>query len=122
MIKLIQLADGSGRIIGDIDMFFNADGGAEINLMIVDRKDRRKGYASEALTLAMQYAIQKFQITLFVAKIDQKNAPSIRLFEKMGFSKVRNEPNVFGEYEFHLDAGNVPSANLQIESSFLINP
>ena len=121
MIKLIQSRGGSQEIIGDIDMFFQAEGQAEINLMIVDPNNRRKGYASEALTLAMEYAIQKFEIKVFVAKIDQKNGASIRLFEKMGFSKVKDEPNVFGEYELHLDAGDVPSADLQIESSFHID-
>lgn len=124
MIKLIQVKadNGSGPIIGDVDLFFSPEGEAEVNIMIAPPEWRRHGYASEALTLAMQYAIQRFDIGKFVAKIARTNEASCKFFERHGYQRVNSEANVFGEFIYELDAGNVPSADLNIHSSFEINP
>lgn len=41
----------------------------------------------------------KVKLTELVAKIDKENEKSIKLFGHLGFKKVRDEPNYFGEVE-----------------------
>jgi RimJ/RimL family protein N-acetyltransferase len=62
----------------------------EINLMIAEKQSRRKGIAQEALRLFIDY--MKAQIPNFralIAKIQTRNDPSIKLFEKMGFVEFK---------------------------------
>ncbi|PJF18969.1 hypothetical protein PSACC_01216, partial [Paramicrosporidium saccamoebae] len=110
----------NGDIIGDIDLYFFPEGEAEINIMIASPEWRRHGYASEALTLAMQYAIQRTKTRKFIAKIGQKNEASLRFFERHGFQLTQVDPNVFDEYVYELNAGMVPLADLDIQSPFHI--
>jgi RimJ/RimL family protein N-acetyltransferase len=119
MIKLIKTKEGT--VIGDIDMFFSGDGEAEVNIMIGDSEWRRHGYASEALTLAEQYAVQKLDVQKFIAKIGKNNTPSMRFFERHGYRVMAEEPNVFDELIYELDAGDVPRTDLSIKSPFEIN-
>lgn len=109
--------------IGDIDLFFDGDGCAEVNILIASPGDRQQGYAGEALTLAMQYAIQRLNTTKFVAKIKHDNMASRAFFEKMGFRPEDGpaaKPNVFGEIVYVIGAGDVPIADLTIKSNFSI--
>lgn len=119
MIKLIRTKEGN--VIGDVDLFFSPEGEAEVNIMIAEAEWRRHGYASEAVTLAMQYAVQKMKVTKFIAKIGQNNEPSLRFFERHGFRLTNIDPNVFEEYVYELDSGLVPIADLNVKSSFAIN-
>ena len=119
MIKLIKTKEGT--VIGDVDMFFFSDGEAEVNIMIGDSEWRRHGYASEALALAEQYVVQKLNIQKFIAKIGKNNTPSIQFFERHGYRMVAEEPNVFDELIYELDAGDVPQTDLSIKSPFEIS-
>ena len=73
--------------------------------MIVSPLCRRKGYASQALELMMDYSITLPSLGLspkdFVVKVGKGNIGSIRMFEKMGFGIVK-EVEVFGEVEMKL--------------------
>lgn len=124
MIKLIKVKseDGAGPVIGDVDLFFFPEGEAEVNIMIASPEWRRHGHASEALTLAIQYAMQRLEVSKFVAKIGADNEASCKFFERHGFKRINEEPNVFGQLVYELDAGDVPSSNLHVHSSFEISP
>jgi len=117
MIKLIKAKD-QNQVVGDIDFFFDGEGNAEVNIMVGDPEMRRHGYASHALTLAMQYAVQRFQVRCFVAKINHANQSSMKFFERHGFTTSDKNPNVFGEITYILDAGDLIQSDLQISSSF----
>lgn len=123
MIKLIRTKDGN--IVGDIDVFFsNDDDGlalAELNIMIASSEWRRRGYASEALTLTMQYCMQRLDVRRFVAKIGKDNQASRLFFERHGFRTSAKTPDAFAEFRYELDAGNVPSSDLRIDSAFQID-
>jgi len=49
----------TGKLVGDVNVFFNSDeDAAELNVMIADPQSRKLGYASEALILMMVYSTQ----------------------------------------------------------------
>lgn len=57
--------------------------------MIAENRSRRKGLATEALELMMLYGITELGIRKFYAKIGAGNAPSLSLFERLGFEDVK---------------------------------
>ena len=85
---------------GDVNLFFNDnedEHAAEIEIMIAEKLSRRKGLAFEALNLMMDYAIDKLNVSQFVAKITSENKPSLELFKKLGFDDIQYI-EVFSEY------------------------
>ena len=49
---------------------------------------RRNGYATEAVTAAMHWAATNFAVRHFVVSVSPDNLPSLRLIQRLGFSKV----------------------------------
>ena len=81
-------------MIGDVNIFLSEEEKdsslgqlAELDVMIVDKANRSKGFGSEAISLMMNYAKQNFKsLDKFVVKIDETNMPSIKMFQnKFGF-------------------------------------
>ncbi|KAJ0419316.1 GNAT domain-containing protein [Aspergillus carlsbadensis] len=139
--KLANEADSPARMIGDINLFLRIDDGeegtsapqiiGEIELMIAEKKDQRRGFGKAALLAFLRYVVKREREILgeFVGrdegarrafgassgdgeekddevkfealsvKIGQKNERSLALFEGVGFRKVGEEPNYFGEWE-----------------------
>ncbi len=60
-----------------------------------------QGIARQALELFMAYASSRLQVRCFRAKILESNAPSIALFESMGFLEVKRVA-VFKEVHMEL--------------------
>ncbi|ORX41305.1 GNAT domain-domain-containing protein [Kockovaella imperatae] len=87
-------------MVGDVNLFLpdGLGGDVECEIMIATKEDRRKGYAREALTLFLSYAIStlKIQPHQLIARIGMDNEPSIRLFESMGFG-IEKRVEVFRE-------------------------
>jgi diamine N-acetyltransferase len=61
---------------------------AGLGIIIFDRSDRRKGLASTALELIMDYACNMLGIYQLYANVAESNQPSIELFKKLGFETV----------------------------------
>ena len=60
----------------------------ELNLMVAEKHSRRKGIAEEAMRLFTEYMLIELKdLKILVAKIQISNAPSIALFEKLGFTE-----------------------------------
>ena len=106
------------------------DGGSEfigeLELMIATKEHRGKGYGPAAILMFLWYIVTHQQDILneyhgskreeavvgakqaentfdyFAVKIGQSNEKSIKLFESLGFKKVQEESNYFGEYELRL--------------------
>lgn len=66
-------------------------------------------------------ATQRCGAKKFIAKIGANNLGSLQFFERQGFSSINKEPNVFKEFVYEMDAGDVPESDLNIQSSFSIN-
>lgn len=104
-----EVSELNSPLCGDINCFFSdyffedfhdfegegewkADGlVGEINVMIARKASRRKGIAEEAIEVFLEYVLKNIKnVRLFVAKIQDSNAPSIALFEKLGFTKFKH--------------------------------
>ena len=76
-----------GMPIGSIDLFdFDPNHlRAGIGILIADKSDRKKGYASEALTLLIDYCFSILNLNQLYCNITIDNEPSVLLFQKHGF-------------------------------------
>ncbi|KAL9112396.1 MAG: hypothetical protein Q9227_003238 [Pyrenula ochraceoflavens] len=114
--------DTASTMVGDVNLFLSKpedvvengkDVGVvgELELMIAERDEQRKGYGRVALitflhfiqrhehTVLMEFSKGASHFTYFRAKIGQENHRSLGLFEGLGFVKTSEEPNYFGEWE-----------------------
>ncbi|KAL7420193.1 hypothetical protein Q5752_005159 [Cryptotrichosporon argae] len=101
----------SARMVGDVNLFLHngpADN-VECEIMIAHADDRRRGFAREALTLFLSYATLSLRIppAHLIARIGAKNAPSIALFERLGF-RVTKLVAVWDEVEMRFGAKGGP--------------
>jgi len=73
--------------IGTIDLFdidfYNKRAG--IGILIADRKQRNKGFASLSIGLIEDYVLNKLGLMQLYCKIDIENQTSLKLFQKSGF-------------------------------------
>ncbi|KAJ3888477.1 GNAT domain-containing protein [Lentinula edodes] len=118
-------------MVGDVNIFFSGtplsvsesansppfDDGqeftAEAEIMIAEPLYRRRGYAQEALRLMFQYVTETHQVpvkmphsippTSLITRISDKNTPSIKLFERLGF-RITKHVEVFEEVELRWNA------------------
>ena len=116
-------------MVGDANLFISTaddeDGITtmigELELMIAEQSEQRKGYGRAALLAFLNYILYH-EIDLmrefhagqatstpklssfnhFVVKIGETNYRSIALFEDLGFCKTGGIPSYFGEYELRL--------------------
>ena len=65
---------------------------------------RKKGIGRATLQMLMRYGTFSLGITKFVAKINECNLASIRVFEKLGYSQT-SYSSMFKEFTFELDVG-----------------
>lgn len=76
--------------IGAIDLFdfdpYHLRAG--IGILIKEEKDRKKGYASEALNLFIRYCFQTLQLHQVYCNVSADNESSLKLFLKQGFVVV----------------------------------
>ncbi|XP_046326244.2 N-acetyltransferase 9-like protein isoform X1 [Haliotis rufescens] len=78
-------------MVGDVNLFFNEQGEkhvAEIEIMIAESSARGRGLGKEALLSMMRYGIEALGLTKITAKIGFSNAPSLAMFNKLGFVEV----------------------------------
>lgn len=77
------------KTIGTIDLFdfdpHNSRAGIGI---LIDEKERGKGYAGQALEKLIDYAFNTLQIHQLYCNINQKNKRSLDLFQNAGFKLV----------------------------------
>ena len=75
----------------------------ELEIMIAEQSARRKGNASQALTLMICYAMQHLHLgpEHFLVRIGMNNTKSIHMFERMGFEIVKRV-DVFQEVEMRV--------------------
>ena len=78
---------GKSKTIGAIDLFeFDPlNNRAGIGILIGEKGDRRKGFASEALDKLIQYAFNILHLHQLFCNIGEENTESLSLFQKKGF-------------------------------------
>lgn len=113
--------DAPDRMIGDVNMFLSAadedEEGCvgELELMIAPKDTRRQGYGRATVLTFLHFiqihldeilheyrrklGVEKMKLLQLKVKIGSKNEKSIKLFEGLGFIKVGESPNYFGEFE-----------------------
>ncbi|MGQ9621174.1 MAG: GNAT family N-acetyltransferase [Bacteroidales bacterium] len=86
-LRLMIDLDESKKTIGTVDLFdfdpFHQRTG--IGILIADKSNRRKGYASMALKCLIDYCFNTLQIHQLYCNILSNNCESMELFRKMGF-------------------------------------
>ncbi|MCW3083912.1 MAG: acetyltransferase, ribosomal protein N-acetylase [Bacteroidetes bacterium] len=87
MIDTIVPAGEEVRAVGSIDLFdFDPNHlRVGIGILIADKSDRKKGYASETLKLLVEYCFTSLNLKQVYCNITIDNEPSILLFQKHGF-------------------------------------
>jgi diamine N-acetyltransferase len=78
------------QTIGTIDLFdFDPmHKRAGIGILIADSKERKKGYASDALDVLIKYSFQTLQLHQLYCNITEDNLDSIKLFQSKGFELI----------------------------------
>uniref|UniRef100_A0A0D9VQN7 N-acetyltransferase domain-containing protein n=1 Tax=Leersia perrieri TaxID=77586 RepID=A0A0D9VQN7_9ORYZ len=90
-------------MVGDVNIYMNDPDDlqlAEIEIMIAEHKSRGKGLGQEAILTMMAFAVEKYGIHTFRAKISESNTASLKLFRKLGF-KDASYSAVFKEVWFY---------------------
>lgn len=92
-LRLIICAIEDGKPVGSIDLFdFEPNHRrAGIGILIAEKSDRKKGYASEALDILIQYGFEVLNLRQLFCNITVDNEPSIALFKKHGFEISGNK-------------------------------
>jgi RimJ/RimL family protein N-acetyltransferase len=114
-------------MVGDVNIFLSTDEDkednlktvAELEVMIVDKMNRGKGYGIESIRLMINYALKFLKnpkLERFIVKIDENNIPSIKMFEKLGFIQY-NYSKIFKQVSLKLDIEDniLTEFNLNIE-------
>ena len=90
MISLLDQQGNDLDVIGTIDLFdfdpFHRRAG--VGILIAKKESRKKGLASEALSILIDYAFETLHLHQLYCNIAVKNAPSLKLFRKFGFSEI----------------------------------
>lgn len=76
--------------IGTIDLYdmnFTAKN-AGIGVLIVDKKERNNGFASQAIEKCIAIGVTKYEIVNYFCVIHASNHSSVKLFEKNGFERI----------------------------------
>lgn len=89
-LRLIIESVEENRPVGLIDMFdfdpFHNRAG--LGILIHDKTDRYKGFASNALHLFIGYAFDALKLNLLYCNIGSENEASLKLFQKHHFSII----------------------------------
>ncbi|XP_055335447.1 N-acetyltransferase 9-like protein isoform X2 [Paramacrobiotus metropolitanus] len=91
----------------DAESFFpgevaNEEARAEVMLMIADPDYRGRKLGRQALLSIMRFAIDSMKVSSIEANISQDNAPSLKLFNSIGFV-IEHTSDVFGEISLRFD-------------------
>ena len=87
MIDVMEQGKNKSRTIGTIDLFdFDPyHNRAGVGILIGDKSDRKKGYATLALKKFIHYCFNTLQLHQLYCNITRGNSDSLRLFKRCGF-------------------------------------
>ena len=82
----LMICSHEGERLGCVDLTEYDGKKASVSILIFDFDNRRKGFAENALRLAISYT-ESLGVQTLYANIFPENLPSISLFKKVGFVK-----------------------------------
>lgn len=98
--------------IGAVSLYLNEDRSAEAG-WILNKKYWKQGFAYEAASGLLDFAVRELQIRHFIAHCDSENAASYKVMEGLGMSRVNvsggrknrasDEERMEYRYELHVD-------------------
>lgn len=91
----LMICSHEGERLGCVDLTEYDGKKAFVSILIVGSDNRRKGFAENALRLAIDYA-KSLGLHALYARILPENLPSISLFTKVGFEELDN--NLFAYF------------------------
>lgn len=97
----------TGQLVGTINLFRIFRGPLQSSMIgyVVDKKYNGRGYATEAIRLAVEYAFKELGLHRVEAGVMPHNAPSIRALEKAGFEReglARKNVQINGRWQDHV--------------------
>ncbi len=102
-LRLVICESQTKSPVGFIDLYdFNPKHRrAGIGIVIFSDKQKKKGYATEALKLLIKYSFTFLDLHQLYAGITVDNPASLKLFEKQGFLKTGEKKDwIFSENQF----------------------
>jgi len=85
-LKEMELTKTIGTIdLFDFDPYHHRAG---IGILIKEEKERKKGYASDALELFITYCFKTLQLHQVYCNVSSDNKSSLKLFQKHGFEII----------------------------------
>ncbi|CAM0871761.1 unnamed protein product [Alopecurus aequalis] len=97
-------------MVGDVNIYMNDPDDlelAEIEIMIAEQKSRGRGLGQKVILMMMTFAVEKYRIHTFRAKISDSNTASLKLFRKLGFKDATYNA-VFKEVTLEVPAAELP--------------
>jgi diamine N-acetyltransferase len=100
----LVICDNTSKAVGFIDIFdFDPKNRrAALGILIINRKNRKKGYGTQALELVCKYCFTHLGLHQVYVNVGSDNTSSRLLFEKAGFSLTARKKDwnlVEGEYK-----------------------
>ena len=93
-VRLIICQNKNNQPVGAVDLFEYDPVHRRTGIgILIGEKQRKKGFASEALTLSIDYAFNFLNLHQLWANILQNNSHSILLFENCGFTNSGKKKN-----------------------------
>ena len=85
----VRSADEEGALLGIVNLsgIDWTSHTAEIGVAIVDPAVRGRGLGTQTLTLMLNYAFEQMGLRRVFARVMSENDPSLRLFDKLGFTR-----------------------------------
>lgn len=85
----VMIERESGSVVGDIGFHGPPDdvGTVEVGYSVAPSR-RRRGYATEAATAIIAWALSQPSVQAIVAGCDPDNVPSVHTLERVGFSRT----------------------------------
>lgn len=101
--KYAESKDEVQAMIGDTNLFISQENAtnAEAEIMVADPEARGKKMGWEAMLLMLRYGMEQLGIQRYEVKIKTDNAPSIKMFQKIGFLEI-SKSDIFQEITFEL--------------------
>ena len=88
-LMIVSKADNN-KTVGAID-FFDFEpyhGRAGVGILVYEKSDRHRGYASQALQLIIDYAFNILSLRQLYCNITTDNTSSLKLFSNLGFEII----------------------------------
>jgi diamine N-acetyltransferase len=92
----MQSSSKSEDAIGCIDLFEFDETKLKAGIgILIDKKNRKNGYASEALHLLVKYSFKILYLKELFCNISEENKASMELFKKQKFKIISKKKNIY---------------------------